>query len=303
MSIVVTAIWFVVALIAVVQSIVIVKPRQVKTITRLGKYVRYATPGLNFKIPFFIEMVDVTLSTALLHKTEEVRVKTVDNAYVLLPLQVFYQVVDRDIETVGAAAYNLEDAARQILALASVETRSHATSMTLDELFKDKNRLEDSVMEAIKAFASENGYNVKNVVVDEPTPSDEIQRASNDVIASLRLQDAASAKAEAIRIERVGEAKADAEALRERAKAFADSRETIAAGMVKAARTMGNDFDHLSEQQIVSVLEGVDWRDALISVSKGNGSVIVVGHDNDKGIGHTAALIEALKQPAPAAEA
>lgn len=303
MNIGITAVLIVVAVLLLIQAVVIVQPKRVKTITRFGKFVRVARPGLNFKIPLFIEMVDVQLSTALLHEQETVRVKTKDNAYVDMPLQVFYEVDESTRETVYAAAYNLEDAAQQILSLAAKEVRSHATSMKLDELFEDKDQIENNVMRDLEAFVSNNGFHIRNVVVDEPTPSEEIQAASNDVIASLRQQDAATAKAEAIRIERVGEAKADAQALMERAGAFAESRETIAQGMVRAAKTMGDNVRGLDDRDVMRVLEGVDWRDALISCSKGAGTIIIDSATGGHGIADTAGLVRALSEKNLAAKA
>ncbi|WP_348675899.1 SPFH domain-containing protein [uncultured Abyssibacter sp.] len=303
MNIGITAVLIVVAVLLLIQAVVIVQPKRVKTITRFGKFVRVARPGLNFKIPLFIEMVDVQLSTALLHEQETVRVKTKDNAYVDMPLQVFYEVDESTRETVYAAAYNLEDAAQQILSLAAKEVRSHATSMKLDELFEDKDQIENNVMRDLEAFVSNNGFHIRNVVVDEPTPSEEIQAASNDVIASLRQQDAATAKAEAIRIERVGEAKADAQALMERAGAFAESRETIAQGMVRAAKTMGDNVRGLDDRDVMRVLEGVDWRDALISCSKGEGTIIIDSATGGHGIADTAGLVRALSEKNLAAKA
>lgn len=288
---------------ALATSVYLVQPKKVATVTRLGKYVRAGRPGLNFKLPFLIEQVDVELATALLQQVENVRVKTKDNAYVDMPIQIFYQVDESTNDNVGRAAYNLEDPSSQIIQLAAKEVRSHATSMTLDELFMDKDSMEKRVKEDLEEFVGNNGYHIHNVVIDEPTPSEEVQRASNDVIASQRLQDAATAKAEAIRIERVGEARADAEALTERAKAFSSSREIISKGMADAADAMRHRVTGLDDGDIIRVLEGVDWRDALISCSKGPGSVIIDTAREGHGLAETAGFIQsqidrATKAPA-----
>lgn len=283
-------------------SVFFVQPKQVATVTRFGRFVRAGRSGLNFRIPFFIEQVDMRLSTALLQEVETVRVKSLDNAYVDMPVQVFYQVSEASNKSVYEAAYNLENPAKQILQLAAKEVRSHATSMNLDALFQDKEAIEVRVKTDLEAFVSGNGYVIQNVLVDEPTPSEEVQRASNDVIASLRLQDAATAKAEALRIERVGEAKADAQALQERASAFAESRETIARGMVKAAETMRDKVKGLADSDIIQVLEGVDWRDALISCSKGPGTVIIDTARQGHGLADTVGLLQSdLVKRAPQA--
>lgn len=277
----------------ILTSFFIVTPKSTATVTRLGRYVRTAQPGLNFKIPFFIEMVDRRLSLALLSGSETIRAKTSDNAYVDMPIEIFYEVNE---DMVYEAAYNLDEPDEQIMRLAAKEVRSSVTSMELDQLFQDKERLEQEAMLALKSFVESHGWRIRNVVIDEPTPSEEIQRASNSVIASKRDQEAATNRAEAIRIERVGEAKADAEALTQRAKAFADSRETIAAGIVKAKEALSKGTSDMSDAQLVSVLEGVDMRDALISCSKGNGTVIIAGGQTG-GISDTAGLIRALDKP------
>lgn len=275
----------------------IVQPKTVATVTRLGRYVYTGHEGFNFKLPWPIETVDERLTLAIQVAGEEVRVKTQNNAYVDMPIEVFYEVNEN---MVYEAAYNIQSPRAAILQLAAKEVRSVATSYELDDLFKDKDQIEAAVREALLAFVTKNGFRITNVVVDAPNPPPEIQNASNDVLASLRAREAAVNKAEAIRIERVGEAKADAQALLERVDAFSKSRATIADGMVAAAAKMQSGIEGLTPPQIVAILEGVDSRDALISASKGAGTIIVttsdIGTANAGSAAGTAALVRALNR-------
>lgn len=285
---------------AIFTSVFFVGTKEVVTITRFGRFVRIARPGINFRIPFFIEDVDFRLSTKLLYSVESVNVKTRDNAYVEMPVQIYYQVNNANIDTICAAAYNLDNPKRQITQLSVKEVRSRANTMELEELFMDKDSIEVGVKADLDSFVTENGYFITNVVIDEPAPSEEVQRASNDVIASSRLKDAASAKAEALRIERVGEAQADAQALKERANAFADSRSTIATGMTEAAQAMRDRVEGLDDKEIINVLEGVDYRDMLISCSKGPGTIIVGTEGQHGNTGEMVGMMQGLANGMPA---
>lgn len=281
----------IVLLVAVSTSFFIVQPKQVATVTRLGRFVRVGRPGLNFKLPLGLESVDRRLSTALQSMSHEIRVKTSDNAFVDMPIQVFFEV---DSNRVEEAAYNLEDPEEQIMRLASKEVRSRANDMALEQLYKDKDTFEKDVLSELEEFLTANGFKVRNVVVDEPMPDAAVQDASNQVIASQRLTDAARNRAEAIKAERIGEATADAEALKKRAQAFAESRDMIARGMVDAAKTLNGGVSGLSHQEVIAVLEGVDHRDMLISCSKGKGTLIIDSPSGNSMAAMSAALFKGL---------
>lgn len=260
-------------LVALVTSIVIVQPKTAVTITRLGNFNRVAYPGFNLIMPFGIEVADVTVKTNIVSLSSPVQVKTSDNAYVSMPVKLLIQGDDSKIEQ---AAYNLDSPVEDIMSQVCKDVRAKANTMSMDELFQDRQAIEDSVKSHLSEFVASNGYIIDRVIVDSPDPDDEIQKASNEVIASKRLLEAAKNKAEAAKIERVGEAEADAEALKARAGAFADSRTTIAKGMASAAAVLSNDESmDLTDKDILSVLEGVDHRDMLISCSKSGSTIIV----------------------------
>src|SRR5579872_4471288 len=78
---------FFVALSAVFGSFFTVRTAQVAVVTRFGKYVRTAEPGLNWKTPF-LETVAGTVSLRVNQITLTVETKTRDNVFVTIPISV-----------------------------------------------------------------------------------------------------------------------------------------------------------------------------------------------------------------------
>lgn len=270
-------------------SLFVVKPNTVAFIVRLGAKDRAVEEGLNFKIPF-IEWVDKELTTQVFQAKETVSVKTKDNTYVHLPVRLFLQI---DVNNPMAAGYNLQDPHDQIMSVAINAVKSTANKMTLQDIFEDKSEIQSEVFKELKPFTDKNGWLLSKMVIDEPMPDQHVQAASNLVIASHRELEAAKNKAEAIKTERIGEAQGDAEALRLRAEAFSNSRKIIAEGMLAAANVLKSGTK-LSDGEIIEVLEGVDYRDAMITCSK-HGNTIIIGGQDMKGLQAQTALNAALE--------
>src|ERR1700686_4491303 len=87
-----------------------VETAQVAIVQRLGKFVRVAGPGLNWKTPF-IETVVHRLSMKVQQFDVQVETKTQDNVFVQIPVSIQYKVIP---EAVEAAFYKLTDPVKQI---------------------------------------------------------------------------------------------------------------------------------------------------------------------------------------------
>jgi regulator of protease activity HflC (stomatin/prohibitin superfamily) len=173
--------------------------------------------------------------------------------------------------------------------------RSAANGLTMDEIFQSKDEFETAVTAGLKEQFEKYGYEIINVLVDDPQPSDKLREAFDEVLASKRRQEAAINDAEATRTRMVGEASAEGESLKIKARAYVEQRDIIAAGVKAAASTLDG-IAGLSTERIFNFLEGIDWRDAIRDASKGPGSTIVV--PVNFGHGDTVALTRALQPKA-----
>jgi regulator of protease activity HflC (stomatin/prohibitin superfamily) len=95
---------------AIVGSFFTVSTAQVAVITRFGKFLRVADPGLNWKWPF-INSVTGRVSLRVNQITLTMETKTKDNVFVTIPISVQNRVHP---EKVFDAYYKLSNPAEQI---------------------------------------------------------------------------------------------------------------------------------------------------------------------------------------------
>jgi regulator of protease activity HflC (stomatin/prohibitin superfamily) len=106
--------WVLVFIVAVASllSFFTVSTAQVAIVTRFGKFLRAAEPGLNWKVPF-IDQVAGRVSLRVNQITLTMETKTKDNVFVTIPISVQNRVRP---EKVYDAYYKLADPAAQIQA-------------------------------------------------------------------------------------------------------------------------------------------------------------------------------------------
>jgi regulator of protease activity HflC (stomatin/prohibitin superfamily) len=250
----------VVVILVLKKSIFTVKQQTFEVVERLGKFNKIAHAGLNFRIPFIDKIVgDGALNIQQL--SMEVTAKSKDSSFVGIPVKIQLQV---DVEKAKDSFYALANPGAQITAYVENVVRSKATTMTMEEIFENKNTFEEAVSTALSTKFSGFGYNIINILIDNPLPSKQVIDASNAVIASKRLKEAAENEAEAIKVKVVGQAKAEAESLILKAEAY------------NKQRTILTEFFEKLPGDARSYLIGMDYRDMVREASKGAGTVIIV---------------------------
>ena len=75
------------ALVAFFSSFFTVKTAEVAIITRFGKFLRIAEPGLNWKVPFIDKVTDAS-ACASTRSSLTMETKTKDNVFVTIPISV-----------------------------------------------------------------------------------------------------------------------------------------------------------------------------------------------------------------------
>lgn len=247
-------------------SIITVKQQTVQVIEVFGRFYNAKHAGLRFKVPSPIGQVAGIMSLAIKQISHTINVKTKDNAFIEVPVKVQYRVMPNKIKE---AFYELASPENQITSYIVNVVRSAASSMQMAELFQSKNAIEDDVKSTLNERFIGYGYEIINVLVDDPQPSPEIRSAFDRVVASEREKEAAANQAESYRLRKVGEAQAEAQSIELKSKAYIKSRSEIAK-LLKEELNM-EDTDALS------LISGIDYRDALRDIAK-NGSLIVVPH-------------------------
>ena len=122
----------------VLGSFFTVSTAQVAVVTRFGKFLRTAEPGLNWKMPYFDSVAGlVSLRVNQISLTMET--KTKDNVFVTIPISVQNRVRP---EKVFDAYYKLSDPVAQIKSYVEQVILGHVPSMTLDEVFASQSSIE-----------------------------------------------------------------------------------------------------------------------------------------------------------------
>lgn len=116
--------------------------------------------------------------------------------------------------------------------------RSVAAEMDMNEIFRSKDAFETEVQSSLSERMGEYGYEIVNVLVDDPMPSEEVRRSFDRVISSTRLKEAAQNEADAEKVRRVGVAEAQKQALELTGQGLANMRDEIAKGHARAIQDL-----------------------------------------------------------------
>jgi regulator of protease activity HflC (stomatin/prohibitin superfamily) len=264
-------------LIILYKNVFVVGQQTALIVERLGKYRTTMHAGLRTKIPFLDRVVD-EITLQIQEIKVETDIKTSSNEFILLPVKVFVRVLK---DKVDLAYYEVEKPKAAIASLVQNEVKSFAAGMSLQEIFDSRDTIKTAVQTALAERLADFGYEITEVVIDNPVVPESLQKAFNNVTAAQQEQQAATAQAEALRIKMVGEANAEAESLRIKAGAIVGYRDTLAEGNAEAIRKMIGDTG-LRPETILDFLAITDTNDAVRDAAGKKGTTVVVATGNPR---------------------
>ena len=256
-----------VALIAfflVLGSFFTVRTAEVAVITRFGKFLRAAEPGLNWKSPVF-ETVAGTMSLRVNQITLTMETKTKDNVFVTIPISVQTRVRP---ERVYDAFYKLSDPAAQIKSYVEQVILGHVPGMTLDEVFATQSGIAAAVKKELDADMAEFGYEIVNVLVTDIIPDEKVKSAMNDINAAQREQVAANARGEAEKILVVKKAEAEAESKALQGQGIANQRKAIIEGLQASIEQFQKVVEGASAKEVMQLVMVTQYFDTLKSIGE-----------------------------------
>lgn len=264
-------------IIALLSIFVVTQQKTSKILTFFGKYYRSTSPGLQLKWPWPFVQTDGLIELNIQEIKGDVTVKSSDNAFLTIPWALQFRVLESKVKE---AYYELDDPRGQMTSYILNTLRGEASNLTMQDLFKSNESFERAVNETLSARFDKYGYEIINVLVDDPQPSQELKVAFDEVIASKREKEAAQNKADAVRIKMIGEAEAEGESLKIKAKAFKEFRKEIAEGNSDAIEVFLRDLDgSLSAKDVLDFFAGVDLREAIRDAARHDGNMVVVPVD------------------------
>ena len=251
-------------LIIILSSFFTVRTAEVAVITRFGKFLRVADPGLNFKVPLFDKVAGiVSLRVNQISLTMET--KTKDNVFVTIPISVQNRVRP---EKVYDAYYKLSDPVAQIKSYVEQLILGHVPSMTLDEVFASQSSIAAAVKQELDADMSTFGYEIVNVLVTDIVPDQKVKSAMNDINAAQREQVAANARGEAEKILVVKKAEAEAESKALQGQGIANQRKAIIEGLQVSVEQFQKAVEGATSKEVMQLVLVTQYFDTLKSIGE-----------------------------------
>ena len=253
-----------IVLIILLSSFFTVNTAEVAIITRFGKFLRVADPGLNWKRPFFDSVAGiVSLRVNQISLTMET--KTKDNVFVTIPISVQNRVRP---EKVYDAYYKLSDPTAQIKSYVEQVILGHVPGMTLDEVFASQSSIAAAVKQELDADMATFGFEIVNVLVTDIVPDQKVKSAMNDINAAQREQVAANARGEAEKILVVKKAEAEAESKALQGKGIANQRKAIIEGLQVSIEQFQKVVDGASSKDVMQLVMVTQYFDTLKSIGE-----------------------------------
>ena len=262
--IVLLAIVAVIGLSLILGSFFTVNTAQVAVITRFGKFLRVAEPGLNWKTPYF-DSVAGLVSLRVNQITLTMETKTKDNVFVTIPISVQNRVRP---EKVYDAYYKLSDPVAQIKSYVEQVILGHVPGMTLDEVFASQSSIAAAVKLELDADMATFGYEIVNVLVTDIVPDSKVKSAMNDINAAQREQVAANARGEAEKILVVKKAEAEAESKALQGQGIANQRKAIIEGLQTSVEQFQKAVEGASSKEVMQLVLVTQYFDTLKSIGE-----------------------------------
>jgi regulator of protease activity HflC (stomatin/prohibitin superfamily) len=261
---VILAIAALIGLSLILGSFFTVNTAQVAVVTRFGKFLRIAEPGLNWKMPYFDTVAGlVSLRVNQISLTMET--KTKDNVFVTIPISVQNRVRP---EKVYDAYYKLSDPVAQIKSYVEQVILGHVPSMTLDEVFASQSSIAAAVKQELDADMATFGYEIVNVLVTDIVPDQKVKSAMNDINAAQREQVAANARGEAEKILVVKKAEAEAESKALQGQGIANQRKAIIEGLQLSVEQFQKAVEGATSKEVMQLVLVTQYFDTLKSIGE-----------------------------------
>jgi regulator of protease activity HflC (stomatin/prohibitin superfamily) len=254
----------VVVLFLVLGSFFTVQTAQVAIITRFGRFLRVAGPGLNWKWPL-IDTVASRMSLRVNQIQLTMETKTKDNVFVTIPISVQNRVRP---EKAASAFYKLSNPTAQIQSYVEQVILGHVPGMTLDEVFASQSGIASAVKQELDADMEDFGYEIVNVLVTDIVPDPKVKSAMNDINAAQREQVAATARGEAEKILVVKKAEAEAASKALQGEGIANQRKAIIEGLQGSIEQFQKVVGGASTSEVMQLVLVTQYFDTIKSIGE-----------------------------------
>lgn len=260
-----------IVLFIVFSGIFVVGQQDAFIIQRFGKYYKVARAGLNFKWPI-VDTVAGKMPLRIRELDIPGQFKTSDNVFVNMILRVQYSVIP---ERAADAFYKLMSPEQQITAFVLNVARGEVAKMQLRDVFEHQDSIGTAVNEQLSVSMAEFGFLIRNALVNEVRPAQEVVDAMNKVVASENDKIAAKNAGEAQKLRTVLHAEAEAESKRLQGEGIAAQREAIVRGLSVSVESLRSAMPTADPQTLMNLVLINQYFDAMRDISAGDKAKVI----------------------------
>ena len=252
-----------------------VRTAEAVVIQRMGKFVRVATAGINFKLPW-VDQIAGRIDLRVQQLALDVETKTKDNVFVKIPVSVQYHVIP---EHVYEAFYKLANPKQQISSYVFNVILGHVPKMILDDAFLQQSDIAVAIKEGLDDVMKTYGYAIDQALVTDIEPDVKVKSAMNEINAAQREQVAATARGEAEKILKVKQAEAEAESKALQGQGIANQLKAIIDGLKLSVESFAAAVEGTSAKDVMMLVLVTQYLDTLKEIgAQGKSNTVFVSH-------------------------
>ena len=252
-----------------------VRTAEAVVIQRMGKFLRVANAGINFKFPW-IDQIAGRIDLRVQQLALDVETKTKDNVFVKIPVSVQYHVIP---DKVYEAFYKLANPKQQISSYVFNVILGHVPKMILDDAFLQQSDIAVAIKEGLDDVMKTYGYAIDQALVTDIEPDEKVKSAMNEINAAQREQVAASARGEAEKILKVKQAEAEAESKALQGQGIANQRKAIIEGLKLSVESFAAAVEGTTPKDVMMLVLVTQYLDTLKEIgAQGKSSTVFVSH-------------------------
>jgi regulator of protease activity HflC (stomatin/prohibitin superfamily) len=236
-----------------------VNTAEAAVIQRMGRFLRVANAGINFKLPW-LDQIAGRLDLRVQQLALDVETKTKDNVFVKIPVSVQYHVIP---DKVYEAFYKLANPTQQISSYVFNVILGHVPKMNLDDTFLQQSDIAVAIKEGLDDVMKTYGYAIDQALVTDIVPDEKVKAAMNEINAAQREQVAASARGEAEKILKVKQAEAEAESKALQGQGIANQRKAIIEGLKQSVEAFAAAVEGTTAKDVMMLVLVTQYLDTM----------------------------------------
>ena len=252
-----------------------VRTAEAAVIQRMGKFVRVATAGINFKLPW-LDQIAGRMDLRVQQLALDVETKTKDNVFVKMPVSVQYHVIP---EKVYEAFYKLANPKQQISSYVFNVILGHVPKMNLDDAFLQQSDIAIAIKQGLDDVMKTYGYAIDQALVTDIQPDEKVKAAMNEINAAQREQVAATARGETEKILKVKQAEAEAESKGLQGQGIANQRKAIIEGLKQSVEAFSAAVAGTTPRDVMMLVLVTQYLDTMKEIgTQDKSNTILMSH-------------------------